>query len=295
MRFFILLVAACLHLVASDLYIMSIDNSDNKIDAKVIENALIDNGFEISANTEMNDPFIKQFGESGFTHFNLLTAYHKVHTINLLKSEPDSGIFAPMGFGVYQAKGDSVLRVSILTAEAMEKIVGVKSPEFKKLEGSAIEAIKKALPSIKIVKSDKSLEAQGELFSKFIKSDSDASDKDDVEMMIEEGLKPMGFVMSNFSDFNFVLGDESPFDFYDTYSICKLKVIYNVAKTRPEAAAFAPCSLMVYKKKDSDEIVLGFPSVYNWMSSALVVDSEGKEELLIAQRDFQEILESAIE
>ncbi|OHD78756.1 MAG: hypothetical protein A2023_07005 [Sulfuricurvum sp. GWF2_44_89] len=101
--------------------------------------------------------------------------------------------------------------------------------------------------------------------------------------------------MSNFTDYNFALGEKSPFDFYDTYSICKLKVIYTVAKTRPEAAAFAPCTLMVYKKKDADEIVMGFPGVYNWMSSARVDNSEAKETLLQAQKDFEGVLNSVIE
>jgi uncharacterized protein (DUF302 family) len=90
-------------------------------------------------------------------------------------------------------------------------------------------------------------------------------------------------------------GEESPFSFYDTYSICKLKVIYTVAKTHPEAAAFAPCTLMVYKKKDAAEIVMGFPGVYNWMSSARVDDAEAKSVLLQAQKDFEGVLQSTVE
>ena len=118
-------------------------------------------------------------------------------------------------------------------------------------------------------------------------------------MTIEDGFKPMGFVMSNFTDYNYMLTKEgtveSPFDFYDTYSICKLKVIYNVAKTRPQAAAFAPCTMMLYKKKGSKKIVMGFPGVYNWMSSAHVVDENAVKELMKAQTDFENILKSATE
>ncbi|MBU1643064.1 DUF302 domain-containing protein, partial [bacterium] len=74
-----------------------------------------------------------------------------------------------------------------------------------------------------------------------------------------------------------------------------LKVIYNVAKSRPEAAAFAPCTLMVYKKKGDDKIVMGFPGVYNWMSSARVQDKNAREVLMKAQKDFENILRSATE
>jgi hypothetical protein len=73
-----------------------------------------------------------------------------------------------------------------------------------------------------------SLPVEGKLLTRFVHSTQD---------------QESGFTLSNFTDYQFVLTDKggtSPFDFYDTYSICKLKVIYTVAKTHPEAAAFSP-------------------------------------------------------
>jgi hypothetical protein len=52
---------------------------------------------------------------------------------------------------------------------------------------------------------------------------------------------------------------------------------------------------MVYKKKDAAEIVMGFPGVYNWMSSARVDDAEAKSVLLQAQKDFEGVLQSTVE
>ena len=72
-------------------------------------------------------------------------------------------------------------------------------------------------------------------------------------------------------------------------------MIYTVAKTHPEAAAFAPCTMMVYKKKDAGEIVMGFPGVYNWLSSAHIDDPEAKAVLLQAQKDFEAVLNGVIE
>lgn len=286
---------------AGDLRIFSVANADGKINAAVIEKALEANGFMISANTEMNGPFVKQFGTSGFTQFNLLTAFHKTLSDSLVRAHPDAGIFLPMGFGIYQRSGDSVFYVSVLTAEAMKKIAGFKAPEFALIEKEVLATLKKALPGAKVTMTGNSLPAQGPLLTRFARPTEAATwaaDKDSTEMMIEEGLKPAGFVLSNFTDYNFILNESpvlSPFDFYDTYSICKLKVIYTVAKTRPEAAAFAPCTLMVYKKKNSNEMVMGFPGVYNWLSSAHVTDPDGKAALLQAQKDFEEVLKSATE
>lgn len=292
------ILAGLLSLFGGDLHLISVPNADGKYNASVIEKALEANGFVISANSEMNRPFKIQFGQSDFAQFNLLTAYHKDYAESLVKAHPDSGIFVPMGFGIYQRNGDKNLHVSILTAEAMAKIAGFKAAEFALIEKEAIATLKKALPNAKITMSETSLPAEGVLFSRYVKESSKESwksDKEETEMIIEDGLKPAGFVMSNFTDYNFALGEKTPFDFYDTYSICKLKVIYTVAKTRPEAAAFAPCTLMVYKKKDADEIVMGFPGVYNWMSSARVTDPEAKSVLLQAQKDFEAVLKTTLE
>lgn len=294
----ITILAGFLSLFGGDLHLFSVSNADGKYNASVVEKALEANGFVISANSEMNGPFKIQFGQSDFSQFNLLTAYHKVHSESLVKAHPDAGIFVPMGFGIYQRAGDKELHVSILTAASMSKIAGFKAKEFALIEKEALATLKKALPNAKLTMSETSLPAEGKLLSRYVKKSSKeswSSDKEETEMMIEDGLKPAGFVMSNFTDYNFVLGEKSPFDFYDTYSICKLKVIYTVAKTRPEAAAFAPCTLMVYKKKDTNEIVMGFPGVYNWMSSARVSDSDGKAALLQAQKDFEAVLQSTVE
>lgn len=302
MKFFLITVlAGFLSLFGGDLHLFSVPNADGKLNAGVIEKALEAKGFVIAANTEMNEPFKKQFGQSDFKVFNLLTAYHKIHTDSLIRAHADGGIFVPMGFGVYQRNGDSNLHVSVLSASAMAKIAGFKAKEFGLIEKEVLAILKQALPKAKVTSSETSLPAQGTLLSRYVKESSKeswASDKESVEMMIEDGLKPAGFVMSNFTDYNSALSEnnaQSPFDFYDTYSICKLKVIYTVAKTRPEAAAFAPCTLMVYKKKDANEIVMGFPGVYNWMSSARVSDTEGKAVLMQAQKDFEAVLQAASE
>jgi len=286
---------------AGDFNLFDIPNGDKKITPAMIEKSFEENGFYISADTEMNGPFTKQFQQSDFEVFNLMTIFHKKYAASLVKAHPDGGIFVPMGVGIYQKKGEATIHVSVLNADAQRKIAGFDAPEFKQIENEIVQTLSKAFPALKRHESEGSLPAEGALLSRYVRktdAQSWASDKDDTEMMIEEGLKPAGFVMSNFTDYNFMLtdnGEESPFDFYDTYSICKLKVIYTVSKTRPEAAAFAPCTLMVYKKKDTDEIVMGFPGVYNWMSSARVDDPEAKDVLNQAQKDFEAVLQSVTE
>ena len=298
---FAVLFLGLLSLFGGDLHLFSIPNKEGKITPAMIEKEFEANGFVISADTEMTGPFTKQFGQSDFAVFNLMTVIPKKAAASLVKTHPDAGIFVPMGVGIYQRKGDNELHVSVLSASAMKKIAGFDAPGFALIEKEVFAVLAKALPKAKRTISKTALPAEGKLLTRFVKSTDVKewqSDKDNTEMMIEEGLKPAGFVLSNFTDYQFILtenGEESPYSFYDTYSICKLKVIYTVAKTHPEAAAFAPCTMMVYKKKDAGEIVMGFPGVYNWLSSAHIDDPEAKAVLLQAQKDFEAVLSGVIE
>jgi len=129
----------------------------------------------------------------------------------------------------------------------------------------------------------------------------DAKDWDDeleeFKMDFSGQLSMNGFIIAGENN----LGDEfeevnyNGFDFYEVYSICKLPVIYTIAKNHPEAGAFAPCSLYISKKKDSDKMNIAFPSVYNWMSSMALKDKKDLATLEDAQSKINKILKSLTE
>lgn len=305
MRAIILIASLSIAVLAGDFRIFSVTNDPGSDLPAAIEKRLEADGFTIAANSEMIKPFMIQFQHSDYDVFHLLTVYHTAMMETMIKKHPKAGIFLPTGVGIYQAKGDKRLHVSILTPEAQSKILGLETtdPLFVQMHAAMKAALEKAMPKAdQTISTMQIREPEGPLVSLFsLETDDDGWEdtKEELEMMIEDGFKPYGFVMSNFTDYNYILTEaesiESPFDFYDTYSICKLKVIYNVAKTRPEAAAFAPCTLMVYKQKGVDEITIGFPGVYNWISSADVTDEKALAELMKAQTDFERILTEATE
>ena len=285
-----------------DLHIFSVDNKAGKITPIAIEEAFTKNGFSLGINSEMNGPFQKQFSKTTFKVFTLLTVYHTKLSQDLVKKYPQAGVFVPMGVGIYQGLNEDTLHISILTSKAQAKILGSDSKILDKIEKETLEIIKTLAPNAKYSLSEDSLKESRDLVTRY-ELDLDGEDweemKEETEMNLESGFEPLGFVMPGFVDYNEELTQEgtveSPYDFYDTYSICKLKVIYTVALTRPEASAFAPCTVMVYKKKDEDKIVLGFPAVYNWMSSAKVTNKEANAVLMKAQKDFESILKDVTE
>lgn len=305
MKKVIILVVAFLCAVTlqakGDLNIFSVDNSKGKITSDTIAKALSANGFTVDLVNKMNTPFKKQFKQTDFKIFTLMTVHDNKYSKELILKYPKSGAFTPMGVGIYQKLGDNTLHVSVLTADAQKKILGIDTKILDHIQADMTKALKIALPNAKQTISEDSLKDAHNLVTTY-EVDLDGEDwedaKDEFEMTLEESFKPYGFVTAATQDLTFLDEEgsiEEVYDFYDTFSICKLKVIYTVAKSRPEAAAFAPCTTMVYKKKDEDKIVVGFPSVYNWLSSARVKDKAAKKELLKAQADFETILKEVTE
>lgn len=286
-----------------DLHLFSADNKSGAITPKQIENSFVKNGFTITLNNDMTGPFKKQFQKSDFKIFNLMTVYEAKYVNKLVKKYPKAGVFIPMGVGIYQANDEDTLHVSILTSDAQAKILGIDNNDLlKSIETDAIKSINEALQQAKHTLSEDSLKENRDLVTEYAYELDDPEDFDDakaeIKMSLESNFAPKGFIMPATLDFELgVLDDneENPFDFYESYSICKLPVIYTVAKTRPEAAAFAPCTTMLYKKKGEAKIVMGFPAVYNWLSSAHVTDDAANKELMKAQDDFEQILKNITE
>ena len=287
----------------ADIEIFTSENKDGKITPQTIEEAFEKAGFTISANRDMNGPFVKQFKESGFDIYNLFTFYKKEAVLELVKKYPNVGLFAPMSMSIYTKKGEKSISISSLTVAGMAKIMKTDKDDkillgLKKL---VQETLKKAIPNGQfVVPSYKQKKPKGELVTNF-SMEMDAEEWDDeldeFKMGFEGELAPNGFVIAGFNN----LGDEfeeakyEAYDFYEVYSICKLPVIYTIAKSRPEAGAFAPCSLYLSKKRDNNMMHIAFPSVYNWISSMSIENKEDIKVLEDAQQGMIKILKGLTE
>ena len=281
-----------------DVQIFTSENADGKITPKSLEEAFKKAGFTISDNRDMNVPFVKQFKTTTFDVYNLFTLYHKETVMELAKEYPNFGLFAPMSMSIYTKKGSKKISIASLTPGAMAKIMGIPS-DHKQLAGLGKlvrEAMKSAMPngSFETIPYpvSETKEALVVSFEMEVDAEEWEDEKDDLQMTLESELKPNGFVMAGFNDINYVFKEEKyeAYDFYDVYSICKLPVIYTIAQTRPEAGAFAPCSLFMYKKKGEDVMHMGFPAVANWISSLSVEDKKGLEVLKDAKGRMHNIL-----
>jgi uncharacterized protein (DUF302 family) len=292
-----LLLAFTLH-ANEDIIVYSVDNSSGKITPAAITEALKKKGYTVPVNRDMNGPFKKQFQKTTFTTYNLLIAYHKKLSMDLVLKNADAGIFVPFSMGIWQKKGDKTFHVAFLSGKAMSRIVGGEEAGFVKLEKETRKAVEAALPGAKEVPLPYKRAAVDHALKTKILVENDPEEAEDnfdeIKMTIETGLKPIGFILAGQVSYGMELDEagHEDFIFYDTFSLCKLKVIYNIAIDHPEAGAFAPCTLAMYQKKGAANTVLVFPNVYNWFATLNLKDEKLKALLLKAQKDMEALLNS---
>ncbi len=286
-------------IATQDVQIFTADNTDGKITPKSIEEAFEKEGFFISEHRDMNAPFIATFKETSFEVYNLFTVYRKDTVRNLAVKYPEIGLFTPMSMSIYVKKGSKTISIAFLSASASARMMNIPkdNKEIVALGKSIATALHTAMPkgALETVKY-KMKKPTGDLIARAtleIAEDADWEDvKDDFQMEFEGSLAPSGFILAGFTDlgYDFEENNITAYNYYDTYSICKLEVIYVVAKTHPEAGAFAPCSVYMYQKKDDNKMHMAFPSVYKWISAMGIEDKASIDVLMSAQKDFESIL-----
>lgn len=285
----------------NDILLYKVENKDLKISAQTLADGLMDNGYMVAKNQDMNGPYKKQFGTTTFQSYNLMSVYHPETSVGLVPKYAESGIFTPFSIAVYQRQGEDSLFIALLTAKAQENIIKKQDPLFYNLEVLNKKTIASILPSaVEIPLGYEKLKTDQPLYAKysFDVDDEDAVEAmDELMMMMQNGMKPSGFVVANYIDFNAVLKEEKKDDymFYDAYSLCKLKIIYELSKTKPEAGAFAPCTMVIYHKKGSNKTEIVSLNIDN-LTSTLAIDNKDLLAMLEkAQSDMQNIIEESAE
>ena len=296
--------------------ITSVD--DHKIDKqKQIESAFEKYGFSIDGNNNMNAPFSKRFTKIKGTHdgiwypiYRLATVHNPDMVAKLAKKYPSIGLITPLSMSIYSEKvgeKEQTLSISALTLRGMSRItqIPMNNPELIKYSELLQKAMQSALPKGKFQKLSyekvtdmkKSLETTFETELEIGEGDELRDVVDDFQDEFTGELEPIGFLFPGYIGVNDELLDRGVdvYNFYDTYSICKLDVIHPVSQHHPEVGAFAPCSFYMYQLKGETTMHMGFPSVDNWISSTDLKDEESIKPLTTAQKLLEDTIHSIIE
>jgi len=291
--------------IREDIRIFTANNSEGKITPQSIEKAFKANGFTIVGNNDMNKAFEKRFegGGKDFKEYRLMFVHNPKISTRIINEYPEFGLIAPLSTSVYSKDGKTIT-ISSLSLTGMSRISGV--PETNKdlilLRDSMTKALAEALPNGKYEPLNyKITRPEGSLVTRFafvLKNEDKIEDaKENYQETMEGEIESAGFIVAGFYPINedLVEGGINDYDFYDSYSICKLEVIYPVHKVHPEVGAFAPCTMYMYKKKNEKFTRMGYPSVYNWVLSTNIKDEDSLQPLIDAQDLLETKIDSTIE
>lgn len=287
-----------------DIRIFTASNSDGSITSQSIEKAFKNNGFTIIGNNNMNLAFEKRFGGGkDYDMYRLMFVYHPQISVKLLSQYPEFGLLSPLSTSVYSKDGKTV-SISSLSLRGMSRISGVpeNNPDLIAIFDQMTKALKEALPNGDFQElSYQKVRPDGEIVTRFafvLKNEGDMEEaKEAYQETMEGEIESQGFIVAGFNPINEDLNaaGNKDFEFYDSYAICKLEVIYPVHKLHPEVGAFAPCTMYMYKKKDEKFTRMGYPSVYNWIMSTNIADDESLTPLIDAQNLLEVTIDATIE
>lgn len=202
---------------------------------------------------------------------------------DILLKDPEVAAFSPFNLLIYKTKSEDKTYIGHIAPEAMLDIAGVKNKDsrdafikmFHPLDkwvqenfGGEVETTTfNALPSNQMMQ-----------FEYEFKRPKDLREfTDGFQENFEEAFEAKHYIIAGFKNFKEVYTDmDEPFDKYDAffvYGLCHFTFSYNLFnKGRPDAGAFAPCSMYMYIERDSNKMMIGMPRLSAWVSVLNIKD-----------------------
>ncbi len=282
--------------------VFSVVNTDEKINAKSIEKAFNESGMTVDVNNDMNSIFSKRYKNTHHKQYNLAIFSNEKLIAKLINKYPNIGLITPLSMSIY-SDDEKNINISTLSLEGMARItnIPVTNPDLIEYAKLLDTALHNALPKGKYLEKDnKSKSEDKNLVSEFT-TEFEPEDgetfvelKDGFKEEFESEIGSLGFLVPK--SYNLLESNKnSEYDFYDTYSIIRFNVIFPVSKEHPDAGAYAPFSLAIYKKKSDDTIHVSFPSITNWVKDLGISDKEALKEIEKTQSMLHGILEELTE
>ena len=260
-----------------NIQIFSVDNSKGAINAKSIEKAFNDSGVVVDVNNDMNSIFSKRYGKVHHKNYNLAIFTNAKMVSKLMKKYPSIGLITPLSMSIYEDAAKNTINISTLSLAGMARITKIPAtdPDLIEYAKAVDTALHKALPNGKYLSVNHNTKSSEPLTTEFTiefeleDGDTVVDAKDSFKEEFESELGPVGFLIPK----SYTLQHDD-YDFFDTYSIIRFNAIYPVSKNHPDAGAYAPFSLVIYKKKGEDATHIAFPSIDNWISDLDITDEE---------------------
>lgn len=262
------------------------DGDKEKVYMSMVNEKIGSIGYVLSDPHErINDAYKTKYGGTNLDNLGFFSITNDKVVGPLLVKEPSLGGFSPFNFHVYKKQGEDKTYVGHVMPETMLDIVGVKDKEvrqkfvasFTELDkmtekeiGSKVQMVDyAALPAKPMMTFEMTFE-RGASLDGFIS---------DFQGKFEEKFEENKYIIAGYKDIKGSMTDANiefgRFDAYWVYSLCHFKFsegIFN--QGRPDAGAFAPCSMYMYVEKGSNKLVIGMPRLENWIAVMGINDAK---------------------
>ena len=193
----------------------------------------------------------------------------------LLLSNPELGGFSPFNLHVYKKKNENKTYVGHLVPEVMLDVVGIKDKAIREKFAAMFPALDELVQKeiggkVEITEYASLPEKPMMNFEITFDRPEDLGDYiDEFQEGFEAAFEENKYIIAGYKNFKESYTDlELDFDKYDqyfVYSLCHFTYSYNIFnKGRPDAGAFAPCSMYMYIEKGSNKLIIGMPKLANW-------------------------------
>lgn len=219
----------------------------------------------------------------------------------LLMKEPSLGGFSPFNLHIYKKLGEAKTYVGHVMPDTMLDIVGAKDKEvrekfiasFAELDkmtekeiGPKVEYVDyKALPAKPMMTFEVPFDRAGGV-EKF---------KSDFQSRFEEAFEANKYIIAGYKDMKESMDGAGikfdRFDAYWVYSLCHFRFsegIFN--QGRPDAGAFAPCSMYMYIDKGSNKMMIGMPRLETWTAVMGLKDKKMTDSVSALDKEITKIM-----
>jgi uncharacterized protein (DUF302 family) len=223
----------------------------------------------------VNAVYKKQYGSTTLEVLNFMTIVNDKKMKPLLEIDPRLAGFNPFNLVIYKHKNKDETVISHLTASAMLEMLQITDTtvvnKYTNLMNELDDLVSTTFPKASISHNTYTGEIKDPMMHFQITFDrpEDLDDYiDEIQEKVEDTFTKKGYIMAGFFDYKQGKPDLLPsYDAFWTFSLCHFPYSYAIFDNEgamPQAAVFAPCTMYMYIKKDSNTLVMGMPRLANW-------------------------------
>ncbi|WP_294958544.1 hypothetical protein [Sulfurovum sp.] len=279
---------------------------------QLVEKEIESIGFNMAdPHHRVNDQYKAKYGSTVLDVLSFLPAVDDSVVMPLFNIDPRIAGFSPFNMLIYKKLTDKVTHVGHLTPEAMLDILGIDDETVKSKFTASFAPLDKKIEiffkakglkyTVKQIPYENATKKKMLNFIYTFKRDDDTDMDDFIEEFqnkFELAFIDKHYLIAGFH--NFMDNDDAEdiiggFDAFWSYSLCHLNYSYNVFDTkgaRPDAGLFAPCTMYVYIKKDSNQMVIGMPTLANVKNTLHITSKKRVEWIDKLDKEIPEILTS---